>query len=143
MENAVRALYIAAGVLIGIMVLSLGISLYSSLNGFVEDINQDLVNAQILEFNEKYLKYVNIDLTIHDLVTVANTAFENNRNSDYYVRVIIGSTEIQNEINEKSALLLENNLDKTYKCGSEDILIDSNTGRVCNITFHEIVEDED
>lgn len=143
MENAVRALYIAAGVLIGIMMLSLGISLYSSLNGFVEDINQDLANAQIIEFNEKYFKYVNIDLTIHDVVTAANIAFENNRNSEYYVRVKIGSNEIQNEINEKSASLLENSLDKTYKCRSEDILIDSNTGRVCNITFHEIVEDED
>lgn len=140
MENAVKALFIATGVLIGIMILSLGINLYSSLNGYVESVNEDMVNAEILQFNEQYFKYIDADLTIHDVVTAANTAFENNRNSGYYVTVNIGLTEqnIQEDINEKSATLLGENLDKKYKCNSEDILIDSNTGRVCKITFHQI-----
>lgn len=140
MENAVKALFIATGVLIGIMILSLGINLYSSLNGYVESVNEDLVNAEVLHFNEQYLKYINTELTIHDVVTAANTAFENNRNSGYYVTVNIGITEqnIQEDINEKSATLLGENLGKKYKCSSEDVLIDSNTGRVCKITFHEI-----
>ena len=34
MENAVKALLIAAGVLIGVMVLSLGVALFSSLSEF-------------------------------------------------------------------------------------------------------------
>ena len=39
MENAVKALYIAAGVLMAVMVLSLAAVLYSSLQSYVEDTN--------------------------------------------------------------------------------------------------------
>ena len=88
-------------------------------------------------------KYIDIDLTIHDVVTAANTAFENNRNSGYYVKVNLENIglkkqNIQEDINEKSATLLGENLGKKYKCSSENVLINSETGRVWEITFREI-----
>ena len=87
MENAVQALLIVAGVLIGIMILSLGISLYSSLGQYVEIAQQEIANQEIQQFNEQFLKYINCSndssevefvLTIQDIVTAANTAYESN-----------------------------------------------------------------
>ena len=42
MENATKALLIAAGVLIGIMVISLGVSLYVSLGSYVDSTKEQL-----------------------------------------------------------------------------------------------------
>ena len=43
MENAVKALYIAAGVLMAVMVLSLAAVLYSSLQNYVEVLTQSIL----------------------------------------------------------------------------------------------------
>lgn len=86
MENAVKALYIAAGVLIVVMVLSLAAVLYASLQNYVEESNTQVKYNDINSFNSKYLNYINYsngvkqsDLTIQDVVTVANMAYENNQ----------------------------------------------------------------
>ena len=51
MENAVKALYIAAGVLMAVMVLSLAAVLYSSLQSYVEDTNKQIQYTQVDSFN--------------------------------------------------------------------------------------------
>lgn len=93
MENATKALLIAAGVLIGIMVLSLGVSLYISLGGYVDTTKEQLEANEIAKFNTQFLNYNNtiidasgneiIDpnygLRIQDVVTAANIAYENNK----------------------------------------------------------------
>lgn len=92
MENATKALLIAAGVLIGIMVLSLGVSLYVSLGGYVDSTKEQLEANEIAKFNTQFLKYNNTVLNnsgnevvsfrvgIQDVVTAANIAYENNKN---------------------------------------------------------------
>ena len=82
MENAVRALYITAGVLIAVMVLSLAVLLYKSLQGYVEDANQQIKYNDINSFNTKYMNYANKTVTIQDVVTVASIEYENNRSHD-------------------------------------------------------------
>ena len=71
MENAVRALYIAAGVLIAVMVLSLAVLLYNSLQGYVEDANQQIKYNDINSFNTKYMNYAILaTVTTSCIVTV-------------------------------------------------------------------------
>ena len=60
MENAVKALYIAAGVLITVMVLSLAAVLYASLQGYVDNTNKQIKFNSVNSFNTKYLNYINI-----------------------------------------------------------------------------------
>ena len=79
MENAARALYISAGVLIAVMILSLAGVLYSSMQGYVQESNNEIKQNNISGFNTKYLNYVNytggtqqFELTIQDVVTVAS-----------------------------------------------------------------------
>ena len=92
MENATKALLIAAGVLIGIMVMSLGVSLYVSLGSYVDSTKEQLELNEISKFNTQFLKYNNtildesgnevpsFTLRIQDVVTAANIAYENNKN---------------------------------------------------------------
>ncbi len=90
MENATKALMIAAGVLMGVMILSLGVSLYYSLSTYVKG-TQETIDANALnKFNNSYLNYINVSkdehgaleynykLNVQDIITVANMAIENN-----------------------------------------------------------------
>ena len=164
MENAVNALLIVAGVLIGVMILSLGVSLYSTLSGFVDESQQEIINKEVQQFNEQFFKYINWDgvskdgvspkvdfvLTIQDVVTAANAARNNNleygldvleasSESNYYVRVEFGvQKNLENVINSHSAQLLENGLDDQYTCTYDDIEISQVTGRVKVIKFTKI-----
>lgn len=157
MENATKALLIAAGVLIGIMILSVGITLYNSLGSFVEKYQKEADEIALHKFNEQFTRYINCDeddelqftLTIQDIVTAANNARENNQKYqleepteyNYYVTVnMTGNANLEKTINSISAEILRNNIDKKYKCTINNVKINGNTGRVCEISFSEILE---
>ena len=65
MENATKALLIAAGVLIGMMILSLGVALFYALNGYIEDTQQTMEENALSRFNTQFLKYVNMQPDEH------------------------------------------------------------------------------
>ena len=136
MENATKALLIASGVLIGVMVISLGISLYVSLSEYVESTQDEITRQEIQEFNEQFTKYVEYTLTIQDIVTAANVAYENNLETDYYVSVKLDGTVLETIINSKSTEILQNGLGKQYKCDLSGIKINDKTGRISEINFY-------
>lgn len=159
MENAVKALLIAAGVLLGVMILSLAVSLYASLGGYIEQAQQEAENKELQQFNEQFLKYINCNdnsggvefvLKIQDIVTAANSAYENNKKyelteqngSNYYVTINIKSeiTNLEKTINTNSvAILSQETLQKSeYKCTPNDVKINSLTGRVYEVNFSKI-----
>jgi len=95
MENASKALLMAASVLLGLMIISLGVVLFNIFSKYSIDAQEEIQNNQISEFNNQFLKYVSyidskmskeekkekqILLTAHDVVTIANLAKENNKN---------------------------------------------------------------
>ncbi len=85
MENATNALFIAAGVLVGILILSLGVSLYMSLGGFATDAQEQIDEKLVRQFNEQFLQYdKKTDLTIQDVITAKNKALEVNQSFDGY-----------------------------------------------------------
>lgn len=163
MENATKALLIASGVMIGLMILSLGISLYTSMSGYVESMQEEMINSKIQQFNMQFAKFINYNkttgkteftLTIQDIVTAANIAYESNKahgltsfdNNNYYVEINMpGYTSIEKLMglnspsNSKIAEILESGLGKKYKCSSDDVKINSNTGRIYEVNFHEIL----
>ena len=144
MENATKAMLMAAGVLIGLMVISLGISLYVSLSDYVESTQNEIAMTEIKEFNKQFTQYINYNamsntveyaLTIQDIVTAANMAYENNLKTDYYVTVKLDGVVLEKTITSETSKLLQNGLGKEYKCDSTDIKISEKTGRVCEIKF--------
>ena len=156
MENATKAMLIAAGVLIGVMILSLGTALFLELRNYV-DVSHDTIRFNELNsFNSKFLKYSGAsDLTIQDVVTIANLANENNISYDIttddqilssrdnpavtYVAVdlIDGSTTLQIEknIQENTAELLTTYLQDEHKFECSNIETSNVTGRVYKIVF--------
>ncbi len=121
MENASKALIMAASVLLGIMIISVGVALFNSFGGFSRDITSEIERRQIEEFNTQFLKYYGetteyneeknryekqkIKVTTHDIVTLANLAKKNNTENQI---------ETQNGKNQNSSYI-QIELIKKYK----------------------------
>ncbi len=169
MENATRALLIAAGVLMGVLILTLGISLFTSLNQYTTQTQQTMEENANFKFNNQFSKHINYygekarpkesevgtPLTIQDIVTAANTAYQNNfehnitaedYNSDFsanqlYVQVNLGQNKhLEKNINNNAEAILSENKGKKYFCSAEDVIYSNVTGRIYMITFKELTE---
>ena len=91
MENASKALIMAGGVLIGILILSLATYLFVDLGSTSAEIHAKNAEQQITEFNSKFTAYEgyyeldetngkkNWKITIYDIITLAGYAKENNK----------------------------------------------------------------
>ena len=150
MENATKALYIAAGVLIGVMILSLAVMLFSSMQAYIQGYKEDIEYNALNTFNNKYQKYVDndTDFTIQDVVTVAGMAYEDNSSlnietseweisvNSLYVGVWLNDTRIDQNIKENIQDLLTDNISKKYKCTPANIEYNS-IGRIYEMHFEE------
>lgn len=84
MENASKALIMAAGILIGVAILSLAVYLFVSFGSASAEIHEQNDANRINEFNTQFTSYVGKeDITIYDVITVANLATENNIKYEY------------------------------------------------------------
>lgn len=144
MENASNALIMAAGVLIGVLILSLAIFLITDFGQTSSEINRRITDQQLVEFNANFTSYESKErLTIYDIVTVAGFARENNNyydNQDYYkVTVKIGNKEIQNYSSDNLNNLIKEEQNTTplpqYKCSVKEY---HDNGRVKTVIFTKI-----
>lgn len=158
MENATKALLMAAGVLIGVLIISLGVTLYVSLGTYVDKTQQDIDISALQKFNTQFTKYINtsssgvieFELTIQDVISAANTAYESNKyyevtspnDSNYYVTINLNGTSIESDINEKSSDILSNNIGKQYKCTNSNVKTNSKTQRVYEVNFFEYTKNK-
>ncbi len=161
MENVARALTMAAGVLIGIMIISIAVYLFTSLGNTSSEIYSKVEQTKIDKFNSQFLKYYRLDTcTAHDIVSIANLAKNSNKyyeleegsEYNYYVNVIVkdyidskGSKNKEEKHFEKLddvkyTEFIENNSTneekseiKYFTCTK--ILQSNITGRVYQITF--------
>lgn len=148
MENATNALMIAAGVLIGILIISLGVTLFMTLGGFSANTQKEIDERAIRQFNEEFLKYdKRTDLTIQDVITAKNKALETNQSyenynisttkateSSYYVDVFFKRESSARTIFDKDlTYLLDKYIDvKNIKC---TVTISPVTARVYKLVF--------
>ena len=80
MENASKALLMAAGVLIGILILSLMVTLFLSAREVSSRHDQVKKTEEVEQFNANFTKYVGKDITMHQVITINNFAkIENNK----------------------------------------------------------------
>lgn len=79
MENASKALIMAAGVLISMIIISLAVYLFLSFGSSSAQLHQEQEEQRLNQFNTQFTSYVGLqNITIYDVVTVANLATENN-----------------------------------------------------------------
>ena len=147
MENASKALIMAAEVLIGFLVLSLMVYLFISFGSNASEISKQLEESKLSEFNNQFDKYNGkSDVTIYDIVTLANLARENNNyyelttstNGNYYIIVKLNGTSIEKKTSEELTQNLKDNLKnadalKTFTC---TVNYSNATGRVKVVSFN-------
>ena len=163
MENASKALIMAAGVLIGILILSLAVYLFVSFGTTSAELHRQNDANRTNEFNTQFTKYVGSDdITIYTIVSLANIATENNieyelpkvstiindnNYSKFYVQIVFNNKPIEGGYNTPSATnyntLIKNDTEqisaanqnlKTYECTT---YISSSTQRVYKVVFNE------
>ena len=163
MENASKALLMAAGVLIGILILSLAVYLFTNFGAASAEAHRQNAANQVNQFNVQFTAYEGrSDITIHDILTVVNLAKNSNESfgltsqepSNYYIAVT-AKTASGGSITERSTTsqleeLVRKELDNlvqrtdddgvttykalpTYSC---KVTINPNTERVSTVTFN-------
>ena len=162
MENASKALIMAAGVLIGILILSLAVFLFANFGAASAEVHKENEENRIEQFNVQFTAYQGrADVTIHDIITVANLAKSSNESfgltvpseTNYYITVNARTSSGSNYNLEKKKtsdleglvkIELNNLVDRvdddgvsykglpTYNC---EVTINENTKRVSEVNF--------
>lgn len=99
MENATRAFVMVAGLLLGVLILSLGIYLFSIFGQYSANAYETMEKNQITQFNSQFFKYYGnvtrayidektkkektvqepIKCTAHDIISIVNLAQQSNK----------------------------------------------------------------
>lgn len=146
MENATKALIMAAGVLMGIVILSLAVYEFTSFGISSKEIHKANEETRLNEFNSQFTKYEGKDdVTIYDVITVANLAKENNSyyefsprsldqntGKDLYISVILDNNSIENQDQSIYKLKIDSEYNSKYTCIAT---ISNDTGRVYKVKF--------
>lgn len=137
MENSSKALVIAAGILIAVLLLSLFVYLYISMNNFSNTYNENISSQKLQAFNAQFEVYNGRDdLTVQDVVSVASLAKEiNTKNEDEKIKVNTNVPYLSENMNnsQKFSILREYT---NYVFKGTKITYNDNTGKVDSITFN-------
>ena len=147
MENVSRALIIAAGVLIAIIVLSLFIAMYSRMSSISKTQEEVLKQTQLQEFNAQYEAYNKQVMYGVDVISLSNKIDQNNLdNPRERIELYINNEKITKTSNTGNSIQVdfsegftamynsnvEPNFDKiVFRC--TNIKYDNNTGKVNKI----------
>ena len=120
MENASKALLIAGGVLIAILIVSVLVVTLNIVNSNQKTREKALATEQLAEFNQKYEAYNKKALRGTDIITLMKMAIENNNSATsdnpYYINVVIDLGSDKIEDSSKRTVIL----DKDKKVKSDE-----------------------
>ena len=134
MENATNGLIMAGSVLVGVIIISLFVYMFSSMGGIAKEFQENIDLGAVQKFNEPFEKYIGReDLTVHDLLTVYNLVNQVNNEADMKIIELKGITT--QDIKNISAFLSNQ---KTYKLLSENVKYSTETQKINYIEFKEV-----
>lgn len=124
MENASKALLIAGGVLIAILIVSVLVVTLNIVNSNQRTREKALATEQLAEFNQKYEAYNKKALRGTDIITLKNMA--KSEGNAVTVKVTNGTEEID--------VSIEKNKTAIFACTK----VEYNNGRINALTFQKI-----
>ena len=124
MENASKALLIAGGVLIAILIVSVLVVTLNIVNSNQITREKALATEQLAEFNQKYEAYNKKALRGTDIITLKNMA--KSEGNAVTVKVTNGTEEID--------VSIEKNKTAIFACTK----VEYNNGRISALTFQKI-----
>ncbi len=116
MENASKALIIAATVLIAVLILSIGAYLFTYYSQIAYENEQNKINQSLVQYNTKFEKYEDKQLTIQDVLTITNLAKDyNERKSVDGINVNINGNSTLGRDNDWWIKQLDENSNTIYE----------------------------
>ena len=79
MENATKALLIAAGVFFGLIVLTAAIFAYTQVVNYYRQEDEMIRTEQVIKFNRQYDAYIRDDVRGNELLSIINKIVDYNR----------------------------------------------------------------
>ena len=102
MENATKALLIAAAVLVAILIITLGLVVYNMASETIDSAG-DLSEYQIQQFNEKFTKYEGENKSGSEVNAMLKAVFNHNQaQEDNSTKVSVGNKDYVTEIDKIS-----------------------------------------
>ncbi len=138
MENATKALLIAGGILIAMLVISIGILIFMNYREAGTEIALRISTTQIQKFNSNFTKFEGReDITIQEIVSLANFVKDYNEKNNTDIKVIVRGIASANlaDISRDSAQqikIMEENKDNKYIV---NLIKTGNDGLVTEIYF--------
>ena len=136
MENASKALLMAGGILLSLLILGSLVLLFSNLQDYQNKSDISTKQAQIAKFNNQFEPYNKSDLSLMELKSVYNKIVSNNtKNLEY--RIDTNIEEVYSNITQDfSQIEEEDKQNKVFKC----IKIEYNNqdGRISLMKFEDI-----
>lgn len=125
MENASKALLIAGGMLLLILVFSFATLLFRRMGAQSSEFYKDMSDTEIYEFNQQFFNYERNDLRIQDVISIINLAKDSNARERVPVILevrYLGNVLDLNNVNTKEML-------------SNSINEDTNTKYTCTVEY--------
>ena len=134
MENASKALLMAGGILIAIIVITIGVVLFVNYKNIGASYEQQIKTAEIQKYNSNFTKFEGRDnITIYEIISIAKFAKENEN------REIETKIKLENEYITPSKEMIvtyaKEYSEKRYKVYK--IIYDENYGIITEIHFVE------
>ena len=126
MENASKALLIAGGVLIAILIVSVLVVTLNIVNSNQRTREKALATEQLAEFNQKYEAYNKKALRGTDIITLKNMAKSEENAVNLIVTDIDGPTNINVDLNTNKTAI--------FACTN----VEYNNGRITALSFQKI-----
>lgn len=149
MENATKALIMAGGILIAILIIGSFMLFFGDLNEYEQTKSDAVVQEQVVKFNNSYTSYDRSNLTLNEIKSLYNKIQSNNERAangdDNYYKITSNiktlclqpqNTDEQVDITTTKFKELDERLkNKKYNFICKEIKFENPGGRVSKMTF--------
>lgn len=98
MENASKAMLISGGVLIAMLVISIGVYLFANYSNVGSSYENRMEAAEIQKFNVNFTKFEGrTDITIHEIVTLTNFVKQYEEKTGIETKVYLAENELKDD----------------------------------------------
>ena len=113
MENATKALLIAATVLIAIIMVTIAVHLYSMYSNQAEEYSETITAVELEKFNSKFDVYIGRDdIKAQEIVSVVNLAKE----YDYQIKIYVSGTILKFDTSYTQEDFIKAKQNKLFSC---------------------------
>lgn len=134
MENASKALLIAGGMLVTMLVLSIGVYLFNNFSNTATEYQKTEETAEIQQYNANFIKFEEkTDIKIHEIITLVNFAKQYNKQTETSISIKLGTEELNVLEDDKIIEKISEKANEEFTC--KEMKDNDEDGRIDLISF--------